>query len=96
MAEEDFVYYSRITMVEMRPYVAGEDMTNIYVDVVYADKGHPKEGDMIARNPKDRDELWLITGESFAVDFESLAESRGAPKSQAKPAGTRAQTKQEF
>lgn len=80
--EDQFVQYSRITIVEARPYVAGEDMTNILV----IPGTEPKEGDMIARNPRDRDEQWLMPHGEFTTNFESVAESRGAPKTAAKPA----------
>lgn len=96
MAEDQFQNYSRITVVEMRPYVVDEDMTDIYVDAVLAEHGHPKEGDMIARNPRDRDEMWLMTRENFVSNFETMAQARGAPKAGAKPGPTRASTKQEF
>lgn len=94
--EDQFVQYSRITIVEMRPYVEGEDMTNVYVDPVLVEHGHPEEGDMIARNPRDRDEMWLMTRENFSTNFETMAEARGAPKAGAKPAPTRASVKKEF
>jgi hypothetical protein len=93
--EDQFVNYSRITIVEMRPYVIGEDMTNVYVDAALAEHGHPKEGDMIARNPRDRGEQWLMTKENFSANFETMAEARGAPQGVAgKPA--RASVKKEF
>lgn len=94
--EDQFVQYSRITIVEMRPFVVGEDMTNIYVDPVLVEHGHPEEGDMIARNPRDRDEMWLMTRENFSTNFETIAEARGGPKVGSKPGPTRASTKKEF
>ena len=84
--EDQFTQYSRITIVEMRPYVVGEDMTSIYVDAALAEHGHPKEGDMIARNPRDRDEMWLMTKENFSANFETIAEARGVKTPAAKPA----------
>lgn len=92
MAEEDFKDYFRIQNVEARPYVVDEDMT----DIVVGEGMIPKEGDMIARNPRNRDVLWLMPKEVFETNFEGMAQARGAPKADAKPGPTRASTKQEF
>jgi len=92
MAEEDFVDYFRIQNVEARPYVPGEDVSAVTMSESYT----PQEGDMIARNPRDRDVLFLIPRDVFVTTYETITEARGAPKTQAKPAGTRAKTKEEF
>jgi hypothetical protein len=92
MAEEDFVDYYRIQNVEARPYVPGEDVSAVTMSESYT----PQEGDMIARNPRDRDTLFLIPKDVFVTTYETFTEARGVPKTQAKPAGTRAKTKEEF
>lgn len=77
MAEDKFQSYHKIQVAEMRPYEPGEDMTNIWVNDLDKEKGHPKEGDMVARNPRSRDDMWLVTKELFEKEFESVERARG-------------------
>ena len=58
--------YRRTGLSEMRPYVVGEDLTGISV----SDEDTPKEGDMIARNPKNHDDKWLVAKEYFEDNLE--------------------------
>lgn len=76
MAEDKFKNYHRVQVSEMRPYEVGEDMSNIRMS------GIPKEGDMIARNPKNRDDLWLVKKEDFENQFEFMEVARGQQKRQ--------------
>jgi hypothetical protein len=55
---------------ELRPYVTGEDMAGISVSHVDAANGSPKEGDMIARNPVNHDDQWLVAKQYFTDNFE--------------------------
>lgn len=55
---------------ELRPYVPGEDMTGISIAAVDVAAGSPKQGDMIARNPKDHADQWLVAAQYFADNFE--------------------------
>lgn len=61
-----FNEYSRKTKQQLRPYLAGETLPD-YVSISAADRanGSPKEGDMIARNPKDHNDQWLVAKEYF-------------------------------
>lgn len=68
----DFKVYRRKNLAEIRPYVEGEDMTGISVAAVDAAVGSPKAGDMIARNPKDHDDKWLLAKEYFEDNFEQM------------------------
>jgi len=34
--------------------------------------GSPKPGDMIARNPHNHDDQWLITADYFTANFEAI------------------------
>jgi len=52
----------------MRPYVDGEDMTNISVSNVDT----PTVGGMIARNPKNHADQWYVAPQYFADNFEPI------------------------
>lgn len=54
----------------MRPYVDGEDMTGISVSDSDVKNGSPKVGDMIARNPKDHNDQWLVAQKYFEENLE--------------------------
>ncbi len=56
----EYKYYKKVLVQAMRPYVVGEDMTNIMCK-----SGHtPEEGDMIAKGPGDL-HYYLVTAEYF-------------------------------
>lgn len=62
--------YRRTGVSEMRPYVEGEDMTRISVSHPDKENGSPKAGDMIARNPKDHNDQWLVAEKYFKDNLE--------------------------
>lgn len=68
-----FTQYRRTQIAEMRPYVPGEQI-DARVSISQADRyaGSPKQGDMIARNPKNHDDLWLVAADYFAENFEPV------------------------
>lgn len=68
---DEFRQYRRKELAELRPYVTGESMTNISVSAPDKEAGSPKPGDMIARNPKNHADQWLIAAQYFADNFES-------------------------
>ena len=72
-----FKQYRRTQIAEMRPYIQGE-VWNSRVSVSAPDReaGSPKLGDMIARNPKNHDDQWLIAAQYFADNFESAPVER--------------------
>ena len=49
----------------MRHYVPGEDLNGVEIPSGYT----PKEGDWIARNPKDHSDEWLVTVEFYAEGY---------------------------
>ena len=65
--------YRRTGLSEMRPYEEGENLTNI-VSISHADvvNGSPKTGDMIARNPKDHSDQWLVAEKYFKENLEEV------------------------
>ena len=68
----EFKQYRRREMAELRPYVEGERMTGIAISPQDKEHGSPKPGDMIARNPKNHMDQWLVAAEYFADNFEPL------------------------
>jgi len=68
-----FLPYRRRQIAELRPYEAGESLEGISVAIVDREHGSPKAGDMIARNPKNHRDQWLVAADYFAENFEPLA-----------------------
>ena len=80
-----FKQYRRTQITEMRPITAGECRgyhtsypylmsDNVEVSISKKDKkaGSPKLGDMIARNPKNHNDQWLVAEQYFNDNFEPL------------------------
>lgn len=66
----EFNQYRRSQIAELRPWLPGDDMTAVSVSVEDAKAGSPKAGDMIARNPKNHADQWLVAAVYFADNFE--------------------------
>lgn len=71
MANE-FKQYRRKQVAELRPWHPGDDMTRVSVSATDRDNGSPKQGDMIARNPKNHEDKWLVAAAYFAENFAPL------------------------
>ena len=73
LMQSEFRRYRRKQIAELRPYVPGEAL-NERVSISAGDReaGSPKEGDMIARNPADHDDQWLVSKEYFEANFEPV------------------------
>lgn len=81
---ESFKKYRRTQIAEMRP-VTKEDVElgrlittstrdRVAVSISDVDKsnGSPKIGDMIARNPKNHNDQWLVSEQYFKDNFEPM------------------------
>lgn len=78
----EFKKYERKEMAELRPVTQedieefienGEISTNnivVSISQVDEDMGSPKIGDMIARNPKNHNDQWLVAKEYFEANFK--------------------------
>lgn len=65
--------FRRTNVAEMRDYIPGEVLgDNVSISVADVVSGSPKEGDMIARNPQNRDDQWLVAEEYFIDNFERI------------------------
>lgn len=71
--ELEFKEYMKVSTAEMRPYIEGENLSE-RVSISEADRenGSPKEGDMIARNPKDHNDMWLVAEKFFKENYEEV------------------------
>ena len=67
-----FQKYSRKQIAELRPYVVGEELRGISISEADLAAGSPKAGDMIARNPKNHADKWLVAAQYFADNFERV------------------------
>lgn len=66
-----FQPYRRKQIAELRPYEQGETLTDrVSVSAADREAGSPKLGDMIARNPKNHADQWLVAAAYFADNFE--------------------------
>ncbi len=67
-----FKQYRRKQIAELRPCVVGESLERVSISDADRDAGSPKLGDMIARNPKNHNDQWLVAAEYFKDNFEPL------------------------
>jgi hypothetical protein len=68
-----FKQYRRKQIAELRPYVAGEPLDGVSISAPDKEAGSPKKGDMIARNPKNHADQWLVAAQYFADNFEPVS-----------------------
>ncbi len=68
----NFKQYRRVAIAEMRPYEQGEDLGHVSISAEDLKAGSPREGDMIARNPKNHADQWLVAKQYAADNFEEV------------------------
>ena len=63
-------FYRKKALQELIPWT--KDLPMDLVSVSEADKanGSPKKGDMVAMNPKDATDMWLVGEEFFKENYE--------------------------
>jgi len=70
-----FQRFRRTQIAELRPWVPGETLDDrVSISAADREAGSPKAGDMIARNPKNHDDQWLVAAAYFADNFEPLGQ----------------------
>jgi hypothetical protein len=67
---DDFKQYRRKQIAELADWHPDFDMTSVSVSEEDRKAGSPKEGDKIARNPKNHADKWLVAAAYFADNFE--------------------------
>lgn len=68
----EFKKYRRTAIAEMVAWTPGFDMKDVSVSAQDVNNGSPKIGDMIARNPKDHLDRWLVAEQYFKDNFEEI------------------------
>jgi hypothetical protein len=68
----EFKQYRRKQIAELRPFEEGEVLEGVSISQPDKDAGSPKVGDMIARNPKNHDDKWLVAKQYFEDNFEPV------------------------
>lgn len=73
MTADNYQYYRKKGAVLMRPFEAGETIGE-HVSISQADRdaGSPKVGDMIARNPDDAFDEWLVAQAYYEKNYEPV------------------------
>lgn len=67
----EFQKYRRSQTAELRPYMDGEVLPErVSISAPDKEAGSPKVGDMIARNPANHDDQWLVAKVYFEANFE--------------------------
>jgi len=74
---KNFKQYKRKGLSEMASWVEGFDMTGVSVSQEDLDSGSPKEGDMIARNPVNHEDKWLVAKKYFEDNLEEVKSDSG-------------------
>jgi hypothetical protein len=68
----DFIQYRRTQIAEMMPWAENVAMHEVSISAPDKEAGSPKAGDMIARNPKNHADKWLVAAQYFADNFEPV------------------------
>ena len=72
-----FKQYRRTQIAEMAYWNASDDLTGVSISDVDKAAGSPKNGDMVARNPKNHNDKWLVAAQYFADNFEPMPPLEG-------------------
>ncbi len=65
-----FKQYRRRQIAELREYVEGETLIRVSISAEDLVAGSPQLGDMVARNPKNHKDQWLVAKQYFEDNFE--------------------------
>ena len=65
--------YRRTQVGEMVAWEPGMPMALVSVSAEDQKAGSPKEGDMIARNPANHADMWLVAEAYFKANFEPIS-----------------------
>ena len=67
-----FKQYRRKQIAELTPWKEGMVTDHVSISNEDVKAGSPKEGDMIARNPKNHNDQWLVAKDYFNDNFEAV------------------------
>ena len=69
---KEFKQYVRTNIAEMAEWEPGFDTTHVSISEPDKAAGSPKEGDMIARNPENHEDMWLVAKDYFKSNFKPV------------------------
>ena len=67
-------FYRKKELQELTPWVDGLPMDLVSVSEADRANGSPKKGDMIAFNPKDKTDMWLVAESYFNDNYEWVSD----------------------
>lgn len=67
---KEFKKYRKTQIAEMAEWDETVIMTKVSISSEDKKEGSPKVGDMIARNPKNHNDQWLVSKKYFKDNFE--------------------------
>jgi hypothetical protein len=73
-----FKNYIKKTLQPLRPYIEGEDLKSQGISV--RDGDTPEAGGMVAKNPKDPEDMWYMTKKFFEDNYIPVNKRRGSPR----------------
>jgi len=68
----EFKRYRRKSVSEMRAWEEGMSIDHVSISEEDKKNGSPKQGDMIARNPKNHNDQWLVAKAYFDDNLEPI------------------------
>lgn len=68
----NWITYRRTQHTEMQPWSPDIDMASVSISLADRDNGSPKLGDMIARNPDNPADQWLVAEKYFLKHFAPI------------------------
>ena len=63
-------FYRKKELQELTPWVDGLPMSLVSISEADEKNGSPKTGDMIAFNPKDSTDMWLVAKQFYEDNYE--------------------------
>ncbi len=73
-------YYRKKQIQPMTPYTPESDMEGVSISETDKQNGSPKIGDMIAYNPLNEKDRWLIAEKFFKDNYEDIVPNKGELK----------------
>lgn len=74
----NFKKYTRTNIAEMTPWTIDVNMSRVSISQADIENGSPKEGDMIARNPINHDDQWLVASQYFKDNFTEFGKQESS------------------
>lgn len=67
--------YRKKQLQELTPWKGGLPLGMISISEADKQNGSPKEGDMIAFNPRDPHDMWLVAEKFFIENYEWVSDT---------------------